>query len=106
MLSIVIAVVLLYIRIFIYRDYWLVKEVECDPNNESCFIYTPEELCEESEDINCINTTEPEYYKIIHKKAFNVDECGFEDSETCSELLCGNSESESTCYYEYDEEES
>jgi hypothetical protein len=90
-----------YLRIFVYKDYMLVKEVSCDPSYESCLVYTAEDLCVESEDADCVQNTEAEYYKIIHKKAAHVADCDPEtlaEGESCPELVC--EEGEEGCYYE------
>lgn len=95
-------IITIYIRIFVLKDYMIVAEVSCDPKAESCFIYSPEELCAESEEYDCIKNTEPEYYKVINKKAANIEECSQSDlseEESCSELTC--EEGEEDCYYEY-----
>lgn len=97
-----------YLRVFVNKDYLLVKEVDCDPEAESCFVYTPEELCVGDEDPECVSNTEAEYYKIIYKKAANVLVCEPDtlgEGEECPELMCGEGETEEECYYEYNEEE-
>ncbi len=104
-LAIVVSIVLTYIRIFVRLDYMLLKEVSCNPDTESCFSYSPEELCVDSEEENCLENKETEYYKIIHKKAANVPVCDGEDGQECEELVCVEWESEDECYYEYNEQD-
>jgi hypothetical protein len=101
--AIIASIVFTYIRVFVHMDYMLVKEVSCDPETELCFVYTAEELCEESEEENCLETTESEYYKIIYKKAANVPECSPYGEEECPELSCAENEPEEECYYEFNE---
>lgn len=90
-----------YVRIFLQKDYMLLMEVPCDPDLESCFVHTPADLCEDSVDQNCLQNTESEYYKIIHKKAATVPNYCEQNSESlCAELLCSDSDPEEDCYYE------
>ncbi len=101
---ILISIILTYIRIFIKKDYMIMSEVSCDSSVESCFVHTPEELCEESEDFSCVENTEEVFYKIIYKKASNIEYCNpsdLEEGEECPELECVEGESEEECYYEY-----
>jgi hypothetical protein len=105
-LLIITSIFFTYMRIFVNKDYMLVKEVDCNSETESCFVHTPEDLCFESEDFDCVTKTEPEYYKIIYKKAANVPACNpntLEEGEECPELVCEVGEVEEECYYEYDE---
>lgn len=102
-LSIVASVIFTYVRVYVKLDYMLLKEVSCNPETESCFSYSPEELCDGSEEEGCLENTETEYYKIIHKKAANVKECVPTDTEEC-ELYCEEGESEEECYYDYNEQ--
>lgn len=98
-------VLMMYFKVFVYRDYVLVKEVACDPTSESCFVYTPEDLCAESEESDCLSNTVEEYYKIIHKNASQVESCNpstLEEGDSCPELVCEPGEED--CYYEYNED--
>lgn len=105
-LMIVYAIGATYVRVFVKMDYLMMNEVSCDPAIESCFVYTPEDLCVDSEEVDCVENTEPEYYKIIYKKAANIPFCEYnsEAGESCPELTCVAGESEAECYYEYCEE--
>ncbi len=100
------AVVATYMRVYVNKDYLISNEVSCDPSIEACFVYTPEELCDGSEEENCVENTEPEYYKIIYKKAANIPFCEYNPDlgESCPELTCVEGESEEECYYEYNYE--
>ena len=102
-LLILYAFVATYLRVYVFQNYLISNEVSCDVVNESCFVYTPEQLCEGSEDPDCVTTTEPEYYKIIYKKADNIPFCEYNPDlgESCPELACLTNESEEECYYEY-----
>lgn len=95
---IVCSVVFIYVRVFILKDYFLVKEVSCDYSLESCFERENEECS--GVDEKCDNTIE--YYKIIHKKAFNVRECRLDgvDILECG-MSCYSFENNNECYYEY-----
>lgn len=106
-LMIVYAIGATYVRVFVNRDYLIMNEVSCDLSSESCFVHTPEDLCVDSEEADCVKNTEPEYYKIIYKKAATIPFCEYdpEQGETCPELMCEDGESEKECYYEYCEED-
>jgi hypothetical protein len=71
-----------FYKYIVKKDYIIMAHVSCDPQTESCF-YVP------CEGIDC--TTEIEYYKIINKKAYNIELC---DStvEDCKPLVCNNGE--------------
>lgn len=106
-LMVVYAIGATYVRVFVKMDYLMMNEVSCDPTGESCFVYTAEEACEESEDqATCLEETEDWYYKYIYKKAANIPFCEYnpELGEECPELVCEEGESEDECYYEYCEE--
>jgi hypothetical protein len=106
-LMIVYAITATYMRVFVKMDYLMMNEVSCDPASESCFVYTAEEACEESEDqATCLEETELWIYKIIYKKAANIPACEYnpELGESCPELTCVEGESEEECYYKYCEE--
>jgi hypothetical protein len=101
------AVTATYIRVFIKMDYLMMNEVSCDPFTESCYVYSAEETCEESDDPNCILNTEDWVYKIIYKKAANIPFCEYNPDigESCPELTCEPGEPENECYFEYCEGE-
>jgi hypothetical protein len=100
------AIVATYLRVYVNKDYLISNEVSCDPAVESCFVWSPEEECEESEDPNCLAETEPWVYKIIYKKAANIPFCEYDPElgEECPELVCTDIETEEECYYELCEE--
>ena len=101
------AVVATYLRVYINKDYLISNEVSCDPAVESCFVYSSEDACAESEDSNCLAETEPWIYKIIYKKAANIPFCEYDPElgEECPELACDAGEPEEECYYELCEED-
>lgn len=78
----VISVGVAFYKYVIKKDYTITTHLNCDPNTESCF-YVP---CENSD---C--STETEYYKLINKKAFNIDLCT-DTSQNCEPLVCKNGE--------------
>jgi hypothetical protein len=99
------SIVFTFVKIFINLDYKLVAEVSCNPETESCFIYTPEELCE-GEGSECLLNIQAKYYKIIYKKALNIPVCNIDISDGgCPEFVCEQGESDRECYYEYNEQE-
>jgi len=107
-LLIIVSIFFMYMRVFVNKDYMLVQEVSCDSTTDSCFVHTPEDLCLESEDFDCVSKTEAEYYKVIYKKAANVPVCNpstLAEGENCPELMCEDEEADEECYYEYNEEE-
>lgn len=106
-LLIIYAIGATYVRVFVKMDYLMMNEVSCDPQTESCFAYSIEELCEWSDDPNCLEEAEPWVYKIIYKKAGNIPFCEYnpELGESCPEIFCEIGEPEDECYYEYCEED-
>ena len=66
-----------YYRFFVLQNYLVSYERECDPYTESCFIY-----CEDG-DVEC---TEPFYYSIIEREAFEISNlCISGDVTECEE---------------------
>ena len=106
-LLIVYAIGATYVRVFVKMDYLIMNTVSCDPAIESCFVYTAEELCEESDDPDCLLYTEDYYFKYIYKKAANIPFCEYnpELGESCPEMFCEIGEPENECFYEYCEED-
>ncbi len=107
--SILASVFATYLRVFVYENYFLVKEVACDTETGSCFERTPEMACadlETQEETDaCLNeTTETEYYKIIHIKAYAVPDCTDADMNeegNCPDLVCAEGASDEECFYEF-----
>lgn len=94
--------ILTFLRIFVFKDYFVVDEVQCDAASEECFVRTPEELCLESEDPNCVLESEVEHYKIIYKKAYTIQTCLYQaGTENLCQLSCDANVDETECYYEY-----
>lgn len=98
---IIVVVASTYARVYLRHDYMIRGETACDPASESCFVYTEYDLCEDSENADCIHNTEPQYYKIIHKKASNIKECVIGEEEEECEIICEEGELKKECYYEY-----
>ncbi len=69
----------------IKKDYLILGQTTCNPLTESCF-YMP---CDET-DPSC-DTTAPEYYKKIEKKAFNVELCD-PSVDGCNPMVCTEDE--------------
>lgn len=61
-------------------DFLVYARVECNPEEESCFV----EPCEEED-------CEAAPYKVVTKKAFNIPECNAW-AEECAPLSCGEDE--------------
>jgi len=74
-----------YYHIFVKNDFWVVKQIPCDPQTEACFVSE----CE-SNDPNC-DTTEPyKKIKVPSKYAgsdFNSLNCQ-ENSSNCEIVTC------------------
>lgn len=85
---IVVSIGATYYRIFVARDYIVQAEIDCDPKTESCFVY----ICDPEEE-ECTGDIEEDtwYYKLISKKAANIDICDPEEEE-CEELFCEEGE--------------
>lgn len=62
-----------FYKYFILKDYYIKAEVECDPEQEKCFMIEDE--------------TTTSYYKIIKKKARDISLCEA-DSADCPALAC------------------
>ncbi len=101
-LIILLVLIQTFFRIYNFKDYFVVDEVFCDINSEECFVRSFEEKCFESEDSNCMTTNQKEYYKVIYKKAYNIQTCLYETgTENLCQLSCGPHEDETECFYEY-----
>ena len=83
-----------YYRIFVKKDYIISAEMDCDPLEENCFVW---ECDPESNKEGEACTGNPEedvwYYKIIHRKAFNIPLCD-PNNEDCEALVCPEGEAD------------
>ena len=77
--AILISIGITFYKYIIQKDYIVTARVDCNPNTEDCF-YLP---CGESE----CSTEEISYFKLVEKKAYNVDLCDSSNSE-CKPFLC------------------
>lgn len=92
---------LTYYKIFISKNYEISFEVSCDPEKESCFIYE----CDPITEGDC--SDQPvDYYKLIERKAFDIEKCSDGDVDclsckeneiNCSVVLCDPNSSENIC---------
>jgi len=102
-LMIAISIVLTFVKIVIQKDYQITAEVSCDPNFEKCFVWE----CDPTEDDTCPENPADRisYYKIISKKASNIEACeATEEKIGCGEeLSCV--QREPSCFYTYDTSE-
>lgn len=75
-----------YERFFIYEDFPVAMETDCDPASESCFIYVCDPASEE-----CAGDPDEDtwYYKRITKQGSAFPHC---DGEDCPEISCGENE--------------
>lgn len=81
-----VVVIVTFFRYFIWQDYYVKAETDCDPATEKCFIYTcdpeTEEDCPEDE------AERISYYKYILKKAYSFSSCDSESSDDCPPPVC------------------
>ncbi|OGI22497.1 MAG: hypothetical protein A2808_03285 [Candidatus Moranbacteria bacterium RIFCSPHIGHO2_01_FULL_55_24] len=77
-----------FLKFFVFRDYMIYAQTECDPSLESCFIYTCDPATEE-----CTGDPEEDtwYYNLITKNAQNIAVCD-PSAEECEELSCAPGE--------------
>lgn len=85
-----------FFKYFVWHDYYVKVEAECDPAMEECFIYE----CDPEEEADCPSDSEERvsYYKYVNKKAYlltpiepsSEDFPGFgcQEWEECEEILC------------------
>ncbi|MEI6420316.1 MAG: hypothetical protein WCO30_01655 [bacterium] len=95
------SVIFTFNRIVILKDYQIVAETSCEPQNEeSCFV-REEEVTTTTPDGLEATTTETTFYKMISKKAADIYICEkTESKDGCNEeLTC--TEGEKDCSYEY-----
>jgi len=81
-----------FYRYIIKKDYIIQAQIDCDPLEESCFVWEcdPEsdeegEACTGDEEVNLWT------YKIINKNASRIVSCD-QDDEDCEALFCGENE--------------
>lgn len=69
-----------FLRYFIFLDYTIKAEIDCDPEVDSCYVY----ICNPKEE-ECTGDPEEDtwYYKVIYKKAFNFLQCDPNEDENC-----------------------
>lgn len=69
-----------FLKYFIFLDYVIQAEIDCDPETENCYVY----ICNPKEE-ECTGDPEEDtwYYKIINKKAFNFPNCDPNADENC-----------------------
>lgn len=81
-----VAIVTSYERFFIYQNFPVTTEAECDPAAESCFIYSCDPKLEE-----CTGNPEEDtwYYKRITKQGNAFPRCV---GEECSQISCAEGE--------------
>lgn len=80
-----------YWKYFLQRDYIVIAELPCDPENESCFVHECDPSGEECDSL-------VDYYKFIEAKAYALPLCDpnlgclfedcREDTEDCRIIKC------------------
>ncbi len=72
-----------YFRMFVFKNYEILQEVDCDPSGESCFVWECDPEFEECSGDPAENVF---YYKIIRRNAFSFNGCFHE--EVCRDRNC------------------
>ncbi len=85
-----------YYRYVVLHDYTIKAEMDCDPSEESCFVY----ICD-SEYEECTGDPEEDtwYYKYLYRNAQNIPLCDPYNTDNCSAFTCD--ENEVGCYEEF-----
>lgn len=85
-----------FLRIFIFKNYIIEAEADCDPEAEACFVWT----CDPEAGEECSGDPEEDtsYYKIMRRLAKNIPLCDPAE-ETCTALVCDDYEMD--CEYIY-----
>ena len=85
-----------FLKFFLFKDYLIRTEIECDPGLEKCFVY----VCDPESESECSEDPDEQvsYYKLIEKKAYALPACDASDpdcpaptcayGEDCNEILC------------------
>lgn len=78
-----------FFKFYVFKDYYIKSEAECDPETENCFIYE----CDPAEDSECPENPDERasYYKLVEKKAYALPVCDSADLE-CSPIACQEGE--------------
>ena len=82
-----------YYRIIIKRDYMVFSQIDCDPYEERCFIW---ECDPDSTEEGEACTGDPEmniwYYKLVNRKANEIQLCDPNVDENCDPWTCESDE--------------
>ncbi|KKQ27374.1 MAG: hypothetical protein US42_C0010G0021 [Candidatus Magasanikbacteria bacterium GW2011_GWC2_37_14] len=83
------AIAFSFYNYYLIKNYYITIESECNPKNESCFIF----ICDPVEDSECPENEEERasYYKLIKEKASMVPLCDTA-SELCPPVICEKGE--------------
>ncbi len=91
-----IVIAISFCKYFVLKDYYIKAEVECNPQQENCFIAQ----CDPVSDSECPENLSERisYYKIVEKKAFAIPLCDAnspdclpfvcQEKENCKETFC------------------
>lgn len=85
---IVISVELSFLRFYVFRDYPIQSQIECDPTTEACFVYHCDATVEECTGDEVADTS---YYKLIERNAKHIPLCN-PVNEGCVPLECPDGE--------------
>lgn len=88
-LVIIAVIAITFVRYYIFKDYYIQAQADCDPETEKCFVTT----CDPATDDTCSKNPDEQttYYKIIKKKAYIIPLCDPND-ESCPKLACNPGE--------------
>lgn len=88
-LLIIASVVATYYRIYIQKNYFILIDAPCDPNQDKCFEYQ----CVVGVDIGCSENPAEQitYFNYINKKAYDAVTCDSND-KGCSLYKCSENE--------------
>lgn len=74
-----------FFHFFVWRDYIVSAQADCDPATEVCFVH----ICDSEADGECVGDPEKDtsYYKLIRRNAKNIPMCD-PSAEGCDALMC------------------
>ncbi len=87
-LVVVISVGLSFLRFYVFRDYPIQSQIDCDPTTEVCYVYHCDATVEECTGDPVADTS---YYKMIERNAKYIPLCN-PANEECVPLECPDGE--------------
>jgi hypothetical protein len=88
-LVIIAVVIITFFKYFVFRDYIIQAEADCDPYTEECFIWKCDPKTTSGEE-KCTGDPEKDiwFYKLVKKKAYLIPDCDPDKDENCNALSC------------------